>query len=149
MTFALSHVCGHAWNTFSDYGLTRLRLSPQSDAAHALGVCHWLHLLNRLVSWVEETEARSCDAVHVTDSTLGGVPTRVFHPVGGGQLKRGIVYFHGGGWALGSARESDLGEKSGTAVEPCDVSFQGCARTTSCVGRWRRTWTLWSCPLSK
>ncbi|CAF98736.1 unnamed protein product [Tetraodon nigroviridis] len=113
-----------------------------SDAAHALGVCHRLHLLNRLVSWVEETEARSCDAVHVTDSTLGGVPTRVFHPVGGGQLKRGIVYFHGGGWALGSARESDLGEKSGTAVEPCDVSFQGCARTTSCVGRWRRTWTL-------
>uniref|UniRef100_H3CTG6 Neutral cholesterol ester hydrolase 1 n=1 Tax=Tetraodon nigroviridis TaxID=99883 RepID=H3CTG6_TETNG len=75
-----------------------------SDAAHALGVCHRLHLLNRLVSWVEETEARSCDAVHVTDSTLGGVPTRVFHPVGGGQLKRGIVYFHGGGWALGSAR---------------------------------------------
>lgn len=77
----------------------------QSDAAHALGVCHRIHLLNWIVSWVEEIEARSCDAVQVTDSTLGGVPTRVFHPLGGSQLKRGIVYFHGGGWALGSARE--------------------------------------------
>eukprot|EP00066_Takifugu_rubripes_P004690 XP_003968207.1 PREDICTED: neutral cholesterol ester hydrolase 1-like [Takifugu rubripes] len=75
-----------------------------SDAAHALGVCHRIHLLNWVVSWVEEIEAHSCDAVQVADSTLGGVPTRVFHPLGGSQLKRGIVYFHGGGWALGSAR---------------------------------------------
>ncbi|XP_039645906.1 neutral cholesterol ester hydrolase 1-like isoform X2 [Perca fluviatilis] len=75
-----------------------------SDVAHALGVCHRVHLLNRLVSWVEEIEARSCNAVHVADSTLGGVPTRVFQPKGGKQLKRGVIYFHGGGWALGSGR---------------------------------------------
>lgn len=85
-----------------------MRSCVQSDAAHALGVCHRIHLLNRVVSWVEETEARSCDAVQVTDSTLGGIPARVFHPLGGNQLKRGIVYFHGGGWALGSARESHV-----------------------------------------
>lgn len=77
----------------------------QSDAAHTLGVCHRVHLLNRVVSWVEVIEARSCPDVRVTDSTLGGVPTRVFQPVGGKQLKRGIIYFHGGGWALGSGRE--------------------------------------------
>lgn len=77
----------------------------QSDVAHALGVCHRVHLLNQVVSWVEVTEARSSPTVHVTDSALGGVPTRIFQPVGGKQLKRGIVYFHGGGWALGSGRE--------------------------------------------
>ncbi|XP_070709158.1 neutral cholesterol ester hydrolase 1-like [Pempheris klunzingeri] len=75
-----------------------------SDVAHALGVCHRVHLLNQVVSWVEVIEARSCPAVHVTDSTLGGVPARVFRPKGGKQLKRGVLYFHGGGWALGSGR---------------------------------------------
>ncbi|KAF3836452.1 hypothetical protein F7725_029010 [Dissostichus mawsoni] len=37
-----------------------------------------------------EIEARSCPAVHVTDTSLGGVPTRVFQPKGGKQLKRGV-----------------------------------------------------------
>ncbi|GLD54503.1 neutral cholesterol ester hydrolase 1-like protein [Lates japonicus] len=75
-----------------------------SDVAHALGVCHRVHLLNQVVSWVEVIEARSCPAVHVTDSSLGGVPARVFQPKGGRKLKRGVIYFHGGGWALGSGR---------------------------------------------
>ncbi|XP_039983552.1 neutral cholesterol ester hydrolase 1-like isoform X1 [Xiphias gladius] len=75
-----------------------------SDVAHALGVCHRVHLLSQVVSWVEVIEARSCPAVRVTDSTLGGVSTRVFEPKGGKRLKRGVIYFHGGGWALGSGR---------------------------------------------
>lgn len=75
-----------------------------SDVAHALGVCHRVHLLNRVVSWVEVVEARSSAAVNVTDRSLGGVPTRVFQPNGGSTPKRGVIYFHGGGWALGSGR---------------------------------------------
>ncbi|XP_040921678.1 neutral cholesterol ester hydrolase 1-like [Toxotes jaculatrix] len=75
-----------------------------SDVAHALGVCHRVHLLNQVVSWVEVIEAHSCPAVHVTDSALGGVPTRVFQPKGGKKLRRGVIYFHGGGWALASGR---------------------------------------------
>ncbi|XP_030612701.1 neutral cholesterol ester hydrolase 1-like isoform X1 [Archocentrus centrarchus] len=75
-----------------------------SDVAHAMGVCHRVHLLNRVVSWLEVIEARSSPAVNVTDSTLGGVPTRVFRPIGGEKLRRGVIYFHGGGWALGSGR---------------------------------------------
>lgn len=125
---------------------TRLLSSVQSDAAHSLGVCHRVHLLNWMVSWVEEIEARSCDAVHVADSTLGGVPARVFHPVGGAHLKRGIVYFHGGGWALCSARESDFSYrlvKQKVSVKPDDLYLQGCAHTTFCVGKWRRSWTPW------
>ncbi|XP_029384508.1 neutral cholesterol ester hydrolase 1-like [Echeneis naucrates] len=92
-----------------------------SDVAHALGVCHRVHLLNRVVSWVEVIEARSCPAVHVTDSTLGGVPTRIFQPKGGRELKRGVVYFHGGGWALGSARMRSYDHLCRKMVEELDA----------------------------
>uniref|UniRef100_A0A3B5MMN3 Neutral cholesterol ester hydrolase 1 n=1 Tax=Xiphophorus couchianus TaxID=32473 RepID=A0A3B5MMN3_9TELE len=78
------------------------------DAAHTLGVCHRVHLLNRVVSWVEVIEARSSPTVNVTDSTLGGVPTRVFQPNGESRLRRGVIYFHGGGWALAKMRSYDL-----------------------------------------
>ncbi|KAG7274074.1 hypothetical protein CRUP_028781 [Coryphaenoides rupestris] len=74
------------------------------DVAHALGVCHRVHLINKVVSWVEVIEPHSCPSVHVTDSLLGGVPVRVFQPIGGKKQKRGVVYFHGGGWALASGR---------------------------------------------
>lgn len=45
--------------------------------------------------------------VQVSDVTFGGVPVRVFEPPAGGEghLRRGLVHFHGGGWALGSASE--------------------------------------------
>lgn len=92
-----------SWETLIVNHLTFLCF--QSDAAHALGLCHRVHLLNQVVSWVEVIKARSCSAVNVTDSLLGGVPTRVFQPRRGKKLKRGIIYFHGGGWALASGRE--------------------------------------------
>ncbi|XP_064863101.1 neutral cholesterol ester hydrolase 1-like isoform X1 [Oncorhynchus nerka] len=75
------------------------------DAAQALGVCHSVHMLNSVVSRLEVIEPWSSPTVRVTDSALGGVPARVFQPVGGGaKLRRGVLYFHGGGWALGSGR---------------------------------------------
>ncbi|XP_033841966.1 neutral cholesterol ester hydrolase 1 [Periophthalmus magnuspinnatus] len=74
------------------------------DVLHSLGVLHRVHLLNHVVSLVEEVPARSCSALHVTDSALAGIPTRVYRPRAGQALKRGVLYFHGGGWALGSAR---------------------------------------------
>ncbi|KAM6977980.1 neutral cholesterol ester hydrolase 1-like [Aplochiton taeniatus] len=74
------------------------------DMGHVLGVCHRVRMLNMVVSKLEVTEAHSSPAVNVTDSLLGGVPVRVFQPTGGQKPKRGVVYFHGGGWALGSGR---------------------------------------------
>ncbi|XP_059900653.1 neutral cholesterol ester hydrolase 1-like [Gadus macrocephalus] len=74
------------------------------DVAHALGVCHRVSLISQVVAWVEVIGPRSCPAVDVSDILLGGVPTRVFRPIGGQKLKRGVVYFHGGGWALASGR---------------------------------------------
>uniref|UniRef100_A0A667YMP3 Neutral cholesterol ester hydrolase 1 n=1 Tax=Myripristis murdjan TaxID=586833 RepID=A0A667YMP3_9TELE len=99
------------------------------DMAHTLGVCHRVHFLNRVVSWVEVIEARSCPGVHVSDITLGGVATRVFQPKGGRKLKRGVIYFHGGGWALGSGREFDFHVRKGN--ESC------CPLVVSCCHSYR------------
>jgi len=49
--------------------------------------------------------------VRVEDTTLAGVPVRVFEPHGGRDLPV-LAYFHGGGWVLGSVRTHD---------QPCRV----------------------------
>uniref|UniRef100_A0A3B4AT41 Alpha/beta hydrolase fold-3 domain-containing protein n=1 Tax=Periophthalmus magnuspinnatus TaxID=409849 RepID=A0A3B4AT41_9GOBI len=42
--------------------------------------------------------------VKMTEETFGGVPVQVYEASEReGRLRRGLVYFHGGGWALGSA----------------------------------------------
>ncbi|XP_054469883.1 neutral cholesterol ester hydrolase 1a [Anoplopoma fimbria] len=45
--------------------------------------------------------------VKVSDITFAGVPVRVYEPPAGGEghLRRGLMYLHGGGWALGSAKK--------------------------------------------
>ncbi|KAA8581973.1 neutral cholesterol ester hydrolase 1a [Etheostoma spectabile] len=45
--------------------------------------------------------------VKVSDITFDGVPVRVYEPPAGGEghLRRGLMFFHGGGWALGSAKK--------------------------------------------
>lgn len=45
--------------------------------------------------------------VKVSDITFAGVQVRVYEPPAGGKghLRRGLMFFHGGGWALGSGSE--------------------------------------------
>ncbi|KAM6969639.1 neutral cholesterol ester hydrolase 1-like [Tautogolabrus adspersus] len=45
--------------------------------------------------------------VKVSDITFAGIPVRLYEPPAGGEghLRRGLMFFHGGGWALGSAKE--------------------------------------------
>lgn len=45
--------------------------------------------------------------VKVSDTTFAGIPVTVYEPPAGGEghLRRGLMYYHGGGWALGSASE--------------------------------------------
>lgn len=55
-----------------------------------------------------ESEAgEATPGVRVSDVTFAGVSVRVYEPLAGGdaRLRRGLVYLHGGGWALGSASE--------------------------------------------
>uniref|UniRef100_A0A4W6DNI3 Neutral cholesterol ester hydrolase 1a n=1 Tax=Lates calcarifer TaxID=8187 RepID=A0A4W6DNI3_LATCA len=45
--------------------------------------------------------------VKVSDITFAGIPVRVYEPPAGGEghLRRGLMFYHGGGWALGSAKK--------------------------------------------
>ncbi|KAK1806486.1 hypothetical protein P4O66_004999, partial [Electrophorus voltai] len=71
-----------------------------------LGLCHHVRVLNFVVSVLELRDPRSSEFVRVTDTSFSGVPARVFESIAPGpeRLKRGVIYFHGGGWALGSGR---------------------------------------------
>lgn len=48
------------------------------------------------------------EGLKVQDTTFAGVPVRVYESRGGekGGLRRGLVYLHGGGWALASTSKS-------------------------------------------
>lgn len=55
----------------------------------------------------ESAGGEGLPGVKVSDVNFAGVPVRVYEPPAGGEghLRRGLVYFHGGGWALASASE--------------------------------------------
>ncbi|KAK5857684.1 hypothetical protein PBY51_010911 [Eleginops maclovinus] len=54
-----------------------------------------------------ESEGGVMLGVKVSDITFAGVPVRVYEPPAGGEghLRRGLMYIHGGGWALGSTKK--------------------------------------------
>lgn len=54
----------------------------------------------------ESAGGEGLPGVKVSDVNFAGVPVRVYEPPAGGEghLRRGLVYFHGGGWALASAK---------------------------------------------
>ncbi|XP_061780390.1 neutral cholesterol ester hydrolase 1-like [Nerophis lumbriciformis] len=52
------------------------------------------------------------DLMRVRDVTFDGVPVRVYEPGAEGGLRRGLLYLHGGGWALGSAKEGSYHENN-------------------------------------
>ncbi|XP_067287680.1 arylacetamide deacetylase-like 4 isoform X2 [Pseudorasbora parva] len=46
--------------------------------------------------------------LHIKDLTFSGVPVRVYEPTSAsGEKKRGLVYFHGGGWMFGCIGDYD------------------------------------------
>ncbi|KAG8013204.1 Neutral cholesterol ester hydrolase 1 [Nibea albiflora] len=54
-----------------------------------------------------ESGAGVMPGVKVSDITFAGIPVRVYEPPAGGEghLRRGLMFLHGGGWALGSAKK--------------------------------------------
>ncbi|XP_012731199.2 neutral cholesterol ester hydrolase 1 [Fundulus heteroclitus] len=56
--------------------------------------------------WGSAPPAGVVPGVKVSDVAFAGIPVRVYEPPAGGEghLRRGLMYFHGGGWALGSAK---------------------------------------------
>ncbi|NXH88810.1 NCEH1 hydrolase, partial [Edolisoma coerulescens] len=75
---------------------------------HYLRLSHHLTVLNHLICAIDKLMDVSSEDVKITDAVFDGVGVRVFDPPAKGDetLKRGIVYIHGGGWALASPRTS-------------------------------------------
>ncbi|XP_032887150.1 neutral cholesterol ester hydrolase 1 [Amblyraja radiata] len=71
-----------------------------------LGLGHHLKALNFVITAFDMLAPQSSEIVKVTDTTFDGVQVRVFEPKRklSRELRRSIIYIHGGGWALGSAR---------------------------------------------
>ncbi|XP_001495393.1 neutral cholesterol ester hydrolase 1 [Equus przewalskii] len=77
-----------------------------SNLIHYLGLSHRLLALNFIIVSLSKKSAWSSAQVKVTDTDFDGVEVRVFEgsPKPGEPLKRSVVYIHGGGWALASAK---------------------------------------------
>uniref|UniRef100_A0A8C0PEW4 Neutral cholesterol ester hydrolase 1 n=1 Tax=Canis lupus familiaris TaxID=9615 RepID=A0A8C0PEW4_CANLF len=77
-----------------------------SNLIHSLGLSHHLLALNFIIVSFGKKSAHSSAWVKVTDTAFDGVEVRVFEgpPKPEEPLKRSIVYIHGGGWALASAK---------------------------------------------
>ncbi|XP_011226199.2 neutral cholesterol ester hydrolase 1 isoform X2 [Ailuropoda melanoleuca] len=77
-----------------------------SNLIHCLGLSHHLLALNFIIVSFGKKSAWSSAQVKVTDTDFDGVEVRVFEgsPKPEEPLKRGVVYIHGGGWALASAK---------------------------------------------
>ncbi|KAM5164850.1 neutral cholesterol ester hydrolase 1 [Mantella aurantiaca] len=76
------------------------------NLADYVGLGHHLHVLNLVSNYFDQLDSVSSSHLKVTDTVFDGVQVRIYEPVteSGGTLKRGVIYIHGGGWALGSAR---------------------------------------------
>ncbi|XP_061099229.1 neutral cholesterol ester hydrolase 1-like [Conger conger] len=74
--------------------------------ADSLGVCHFLHVVNFSMT-LDAPDSVSSENLLVSDTTVGGVNARICQWTGGsaGELRRAVVFFHGGGWALGSGKK--------------------------------------------
>ena len=81
-----------------------------------LGLDHYITSVRQSVEVLEsslrglpssESGGGVIPGVKVSDITFAGVPVRVYEPPAGGEghLRRGVMFFHGGGWALGSGSE--------------------------------------------
>ncbi|XP_022606257.1 neutral cholesterol ester hydrolase 1-like [Seriola dumerili] len=81
-----------------------------------LGLDHYVKSIRRTTEGFEgmikgldtsESNGGVMPGVKVSDMTFAGVPVRLYEPPAGGEghLRRGLMFFHGGGWALGSAKK--------------------------------------------
>uniref|UniRef100_A0A8C9NFW2 Neutral cholesterol ester hydrolase 1 n=1 Tax=Serinus canaria TaxID=9135 RepID=A0A8C9NFW2_SERCA len=81
---------------------------PYCHLIHYLRLSHHLIVLNYLICTFDKLKSVSSEDIKITDAVFDGVEVRVFEPPAKGDesLKRSVVYIHGGGWALASARTS-------------------------------------------
>lgn len=80
-----------------------LFLSCQARILHRLGICHQVSFTRWFVACFLSHLKQVPAGLRVKDMTFSEVPVRVYEPTSVCDgLRRGLMYFHGGGWILGS-----------------------------------------------
>ncbi|XP_060918508.1 neutral cholesterol ester hydrolase 1-like [Labrus mixtus] len=88
---------------------TTMHLAHWSDR---LGFNHYIATIRQSTEGFEsilgsEPDGGVAPGVKVSDITFAGIPVRLYEPPAGGEghLRRGLMFFHGGGWALGTGKK--------------------------------------------
>lgn len=82
--------------------------SFQADFGELLGLTDYMDVM-MLITFLERVVPVSDERVKVVEERFDGVEVVVYEPQQGrgtGQMRRAIIYMHGGGWCLGSSSES-------------------------------------------
>ncbi|XP_053509044.1 arylacetamide deacetylase-like 4 [Ictalurus furcatus] len=67
-----------------------------------LGLCHQVRFSRWCTDCMIGNKGPPPIGLRIKDSTFAGVPVRIYEPTVSEQKRRGLMYFHGGGWVLGS-----------------------------------------------
>lgn len=67
-----------------------------------LGLCHQVRFSRWCTDCMIGNKRPTPIGLRIKDSTFAGVPVRIYEPMISEQKRRGLMYFHGGGWVLGS-----------------------------------------------
>lgn len=81
-----------------------------------LGFGHYIRSIRQFRDSFEILDSDPTEAflpgVKVSDVDFAGVPVRVYEPPSREGLRRGLMYYHGGGWALGSGKKGSYDKTS-------------------------------------
>ncbi|XDV51520.1 hypothetical protein PO909_020383 [Leuciscus waleckii] len=73
-----------------------------------LGLCHQMNFTRWCRFFIMARKGSVPPGLRIKDLTFSGVPVRVYEPTAAsGEKKRGLVYFHGGGWMFGCIDDYD------------------------------------------
>ncbi|XP_066518518.1 neutral cholesterol ester hydrolase 1a [Hoplias malabaricus] len=81
-------------------------VTKAGDLAQSLGLTHHIHLINSVVTQFESLVPLDYEDVRTEDTDFSGVQVRVYQPGvnDASGLRGAVVFFHGGGWALGAPK---------------------------------------------
>ncbi|XP_062873076.1 neutral cholesterol ester hydrolase 1a [Trichomycterus rosablanca] len=87
-------------------GATFRTVTNLADVTHSVGLTHHIHTINLVISSFEWMVPPDYEEVRTLDTEFSGVHVRVYQPEAtqSGSLRRGVVFIHGGGWALGTPK---------------------------------------------
>ncbi|KAK7127672.1 hypothetical protein R3I93_020298 [Phoxinus phoxinus] len=73
-----------------------------------LGLCHQMNFTRWCRFFIMARKGPVPHGLRIKDLTFSGVPVRVYEPTAAsGEKRRGLVYFHGGGWMFGCIDDYD------------------------------------------